>query len=185
METEMSYFRGSETEIVNIIVTDIRNHRSQEPPPLTGIRNSVSSKLIKHLTSYKLLQLISKFNERAKNDICIPTYCFFNIQKCKELTLLSNRNVQKQRAKIDKRFVLKNDIHIRTCFFTLLSNRNDQNKEQLINTFCLIRCGFEYSILHVSGSLLISQTNKILCPVKLLHNLKSKWGKLDGRVNVF
>ena len=33
METEIAYLKDRKTEIVNIIVSDIGNHRSQEPPP--------------------------------------------------------------------------------------------------------------------------------------------------------
>ena len=41
-ETEISFSEGWKTEIVNIIATDIGNHRSQEPPPLIPIEHMVS-----------------------------------------------------------------------------------------------------------------------------------------------
>ena len=36
-ETEISFSEGRKTEIVNIIVTDIENHRSYDPPPLQSL----------------------------------------------------------------------------------------------------------------------------------------------------
>ena len=72
--------------------------------------------------------------------------------------LLSNRNVQKQRAKINKH--PKNDIHISTyCSYNMYVCK----KPTLLREHV------------VSGNPSITQTNNILCLAKVIHNLKSKW----------
>ena len=42
-ETEISFLKGRKTEIVNVIVTDIGNYRSWEPPLLPDVKPNMKA----------------------------------------------------------------------------------------------------------------------------------------------